>query len=39
MTLQPTVFYRWQKESLENGAAAFEQKARANQSADQERIR
>jgi transposase-like protein len=26
--LQPTVFYRWQKEFFENGAAAFEQKAR-----------
>jgi transposase len=36
--LQPTVFYRWQKEFFENGAAAFEQKARPNDSADQERI-
>jgi hypothetical protein len=36
--LQPTVFYRWQKEFVENGAAAFEQKARANHSADQARI-
>src|SRR5713226_8367543 len=26
--LQPTVFYRWQKESFENGASAFEQKSR-----------
>jgi len=26
--LQPTVFYRRQKEFFENGAAAFEQKAR-----------
>ena len=25
--LQPTVFYRWQKEFFENGAAAFEPKA------------
>jgi transposase-like protein len=33
--LQPTVFYRWQKEFFENGAAAFEQKARPNHSADQ----
>jgi transposase len=32
--LQPTVFYRWQKEFFENGAAAFEQKARPNHSAD-----
>ena len=23
--LQPTVFYRWQKEFFENGAAAFDQ--------------
>jgi transposase len=36
--LQPTVFYRWQKEFFENGAAAFEQKARPNNSAEQERI-
>jgi len=36
--LQPTVFYRWQKEFFENGAAAFEPKARPNHSADQERI-
>ncbi|MBL8211413.1 MAG: transposase [Bryobacterales bacterium] len=32
--LQPTVFYRWQKEFFENGS----QKARPNHSADQERI-
>jgi transposase-like protein len=37
MGLQPTVFYRWQKEFFENGAAAFEQKARPNHSGDQER--
>lgn len=36
--LQPAVFCRWQQESFENGAAAFEQKARPNHSADQERI-
>src|SRR5512140_2313446 len=36
--LQPTVFYRWQKEFFENGAAAFEQKRPTNTSADQERI-
>ena len=36
--LQPTVFYRWQKEFFENGAAAFERKARPNHSAQQERI-
>src|ERR1035438_10506246 len=31
--LQPRVFYRWQKEFFENGAVAFEQKARPNHSA------
>ena len=36
--LQPTVFYRWQKEFFENGAAAFQTKGRADQQAEQERI-
>jgi len=36
--LQPTVFYRWQKDLFENGAAAFEQRGRPNDSAEQERI-
>src|SRR6202521_3939281 len=36
--LQPTVFYRWQKEFFENGAAAFQHKVRSNQPAEQERI-
>ena len=36
--LQPTVFYRWQKEFFENGCAAFEQKRPTNHSADQQRI-
>ena len=36
--LQPTVFYRWQKEFFENGAAAFEQKRPTNHSAEHERI-
>src|SRR6266567_3015932 len=36
--LQPTVFYRWQKEFFENGAAAFQQKARPYHSSEQERI-
>ena len=35
--LQPTGFYRWQKE-FENGASAFEQKRPTNHSAEQERI-
>jgi transposase-like protein len=35
---QPTVFYRWQKGFFQNGAAAFQPKARPNHSAEQERI-
>jgi transposase len=38
LELQPTVFYRWQKEFFENGAAAFQPKGRADHSAEQERI-
>ena len=30
--LQPTVFYRWQKEFFENGAAAFQHKGRSRPS-------
>ena len=36
--LQPTVFYRWQKEFFENGAAAFEAKVRVSRQPEQERI-
>jgi transposase len=36
--LQPTVFYRWQKEFFENGSAAFQTKAGGNHQAEQERI-
>jgi len=36
--LQPARFYRWQKEFFENGAAAFQGKARSNSPAEQERI-
>ena len=36
--LQPTVFYRWQKEFFENGAAAFQQRGRTNHHPEQERI-
>ena len=36
--LQPTVFYRWQKEFFENGAAAFQTKTRTKQQPQQERI-
>src|SRR4029434_6479985 len=35
--LQPTVFYRWQKEVFENGVAAFEPQRPTNHSAEQER--
>ncbi len=36
--LQPTVFYRWQKEFFENGAAAFQGKSRSDHQAEQQRI-
>jgi transposase len=36
--LQPTVFYRWQKEFFENGAAAFQGKSRPDHPAEQQRI-
>src|SRR5436305_6439426 len=36
--LQPTVFYRWQKEFFENGAAAFQTIERSKHSAEEERI-
>lgn len=36
--LQPTVFYRWQKEFFENGAAAFQVKGRPDHQAEQDRI-
>ena len=36
--LQPTVFYRWQKEFFENGATAFHPKAGPKHSVEQERI-
>ena len=36
--LQPTVFYRWQKEFFENGAAAFQAEGRSDHQAEQERI-
>ncbi len=38
LELQPTVFYRWQKEFFENGAAAFQAKGRADHQAEQDRI-
>src|ERR1700726_1189765 len=35
--LQPTVFYRWQKQFFENGAAAFQQRGRTHHQPEQER--
>ena len=32
------MFYRWQKEFFENGAAAFQAKARSDHQAEQQRI-
>src|SRR6266403_1131974 len=36
--LQPTVFYRWQKEFFENGAASFQSQSRPAHQAEQQRI-
>src|SRR5216117_2275208 len=36
--LRPTMFYRWQKELFENGAAAFQSQGRADHQGEQERI-
>jgi len=36
--IKPTLLYRWQKEFFENGAAAFQSKARTSAPAEQERI-
>jgi transposase len=38
LNLQPTVFYRWQKEFFENGAAAFEKKPSAQKSAVEKKV-
>jgi len=38
LQLQPTVFYRWQKEFFENGAAAFQTKKGPSRQPEQERI-
>jgi transposase len=37
--LRPTVFYRWQKEFFENGAAAFEAKERPSRKSDEKQKR
>ena len=36
--IKPTVFYRWQKGFVENGAAVFQPRGRVDDSADQKRI-
>ena len=36
--LQPTGFYRWQKEFFENGAVAFQSQGRPDHQAEQQRI-
>ena len=36
--IHPTVFYRWQKDFFENGAAVFQPEARSNHPAEQQRI-
>ncbi len=36
--LQPTVFYRWQKEFFENGAAAFKKNNSRQKNAEERRI-
>lgn len=36
--LQPTVFYRWQKQLFENGAAAFASSDRKNSSAWEQKL-
>ncbi|MDD2557608.1 MAG: transposase, partial [Desulfuromonas sp.] len=37
-SLQPTVFYRWQKEFFENGASAFEKDNSRQKKAEQTHI-
>ena len=36
--IQPTVFYRWQKQFFENGAAAFERKSPKKKNHEEKRI-
>ena len=37
-SLQPTVFYRWQKEFFENGAAAFGRQTRSDKAPEYQQI-
>ncbi len=39
LSLKPTVFYRWQKEFFENGAAAFQAQERPHRQAEQKQKR
>ncbi|MFZ1130307.1 MAG: transposase, partial [Terriglobales bacterium] len=39
LVLQPTVFYRWQKEFFENGAAAFQTPERPRRQAEEKQKR
>jgi len=39
LAVQPTVFYRWQKEFFENGAAAFQAPERPRRQADEKQKR
>ena len=39
LALQPTVFYRWQKELFENGASAFQLRGRPRHQAEEKQKR
>ncbi len=39
LSLKPTVFYRWQKEFFENGAAAFQAQERPNRQVEEKQKR
>ena len=39
LDLRPTVFYRWQKELFENGAAAFQSQERPHRQVDEKQKR
>ena len=38
LDLQPTVFYRWQKELFENGAAAFQSQERPHRQVEEKQM-
>jgi transposase len=39
LSLKPTVFYRWQKEFFENGAAAFQARERSHRQVEEKQKR